>query len=172
MTGPEILMLVAVILCGLAALWNVTAGALVASYVIARGTYWFTGEPLGTVACIYVDLAVISIIYMKPPAHDCLPYRSRWHQLACFWLEKSLWDRVVILCFPLMWAAYALISGGSWLQWWVMYWAAMAQFVAAFIEAAENFRSRRAANAEDAGPLDAPSSSSEFAWAWGVRGSG
>lgn len=166
MTTPELVMALAAGLCLVGTRWNATAAALAGSFAVVRLTYAWTGEEPGFAASVFLDTAVIAVVYMKPHAFPRESYFGLAHQVACFLLELSLWDRLVILCFPLMWATHLLVSD-PWLSWWSLWWIAMAQFVAALIEAEDRSRIRRSAKVAD--PSDNPSSGMAFAL---LRGSG
>jgi hypothetical protein len=170
MTGPELLFAAVVVIAGVpAARYNATAAGLVISYVFVQSAYAISGVVWPIHLFVFIDLAVLTIIYCKPPAYDCWPYRNMGHQLRSMWFERSIWDRIVIAAFPLCWAAYSLpLSDFS--RWWALYFLSLAQFIAAGGEAFHVYRTCRPAKA--AKPPDTPSSGFEFAWAGEWRGYG
>lgn len=134
MTLPELVMLAVVIFAGMAASpWNVTAAALTASWAIAQGVWLATGDNLPLTVYMMCDIAVLGLIYCKPPVRCLCPYKNKRDQAVAIITQKSIGDRVVILIFPVMWAFYiAPIS--DFLRWWMLYGLAVAQFMAAGIE--------------------------------------
>lgn len=143
MSFPDALLLAMASALALTCWWNVTAGALAAQYFFLRGIWWAFGIEFPTDVQFIVDLTVVAAIYAKPPA--CyVPYRGTWHQVRALWDEKTLWDRVVLSCFPVMWMGYQ--ASGN-LQWWILYWAAIAQYVAAGSESLQSYLSSRSAKA-------------------------
>src|SRR5687767_2352409 len=107
MTAPEIIFACVVVLVGLPSAWrNVTAAALVASWAAGQAVWLFSGDSLPLRFYMMADLAVLAVIFCKPTPYS--PYRGFGHQLCLMWLERSLWDRVVITIFGLMWLTYSL----------------------------------------------------------------
>lgn len=163
MTTAELFFLAVVVLVGIPAMrWNLTAVGLVTAYASVQVIYYATGEPLPTLNLVLLDLWVMAVIYMKEPAYDCFPYRSLAHQLACFWLERSWADRIILSLFPAAWYFYGI--GDARLQWWGLYAVSLAQFVVAGGEALHTFFSPRAANADQSDAPEPPPGA-EFAGA-------
>jgi hypothetical protein len=146
-TFHEVLLLLVAAATIPAAMRNFTALALVASYAVYQSGWLLTQRAFDPLLCVVIDATVIAAIYCKDPAHDCWPYRDWRHQLGSAWLEKSLWDRIVIAVFPLMWAAYFLPLP-AYLEWHSLYWLTMAQFVAANGEALHLLHNRSAKSGE------------------------
>lgn len=167
MTTPEIIFLCVVLLVGVPAMWrNATAAALVLSWTVGQMVWVVSGDSLPLKVYLLCDLTVLAIIYCKPEARGYFPYRDLRHQLSQAWFERSLWDRVVIAIFPLMWATYAMPIS-DYHRWWALYYLCLAQFLAA---GAESLISRRAANTSEK-PSDHPSSGLKFqaarGWSYG-----
>lgn len=146
MTFAETLML-AVVIAMAFPLWswrNPTALGLALSYGAVRVAWYGFGIAFSSWLSLLLDLTVIAFIYAKPPAHDCFPYHDAKEQLRAFWCELSIWDRIVLAIFPLAWAGYfAPLS--DYQQWHLLYWLAMAQFVAAGAESVQRYFAARTA---------------------------
>lgn len=141
MSPAELLYAAVVVLVGLpAAFRNWTAAALVLSYVFMQGSYYGLGIVYPPIVSFLVDLTVIAVIYAKWPCCDLFPYRTLRAQFMACWLERSFWDRVVLVLFPVGWACYAWSAD----PWWSLYWISLAQLLAAGMEAFETYRSRTA----------------------------
>lgn len=156
MTFAEILMLatVGIVAFPLWSWYNPTAWGLGLSYLVCRGAWWLFGLSLSSGLCLLLDLTVIALIYAKQPAYDLYPYKTRGDQAKAFWLELSLWDRIVLGLFPFVWVGYfAPLS--EYHAWWWGYWTSMAQLAAAGIESLTLFFSTRAAMRVP--PVDPPS---------------
>jgi hypothetical protein len=149
-TSAELIFAAVVFLVGIpAAFRNATAAMLVVAYFVVQFMYAMTGEPLQVRELLAVDFAIIATIYAKPdiPHPFCregVRYRSLSCHLAAFWLEKSTWDRIVLGCFPLMWWAY-FFAPSPHVQWWVLWGASLAQFLAAGSESLTKHISTREA---------------------------
>ena len=170
MSWPEVLIHAVVLLVGFpAATRNATAAALCLSWLFGQSIWWITGDNLPLRYYLLADLTVLAVIYMKTPARDLFPYRSFSHQLAAFWLERSMSDRIVLGIFPIMWALYAL-PVSEYHRWWGLYWLCIAQFIAAAHEALQPYFAARKANAGK--QPDSPSARLEYAWAGSFRGYG
>ncbi len=135
-------MLAAVVAVGICARRNPTAVALAVSYFFLQAAWLLAGTTPRL--SFLVDLSVIALIIGKPPARDCYPYKSWLDQLFTFWCEKSLWDRLVLAIFPLMWCAYLL---PPYYAWFALYWLFMAQLFAAGGEVLQHRLHARAAKA-------------------------
>lgn len=168
MSFPDYLLLAVVLLIGVfASPRNMTAAALTASYFAVQGVWLATGAVFDTRITLLIDLTVIAAIYCKLPAHECWPYRDRQHQFCSLWLERSIWDRVVLSIFPVAWAVYFLPLATS-TAFWYLYWLAIAQFVAAGGEALQSYLSARTANAGKAAPDSSAGSPFNANWReWG-----
>jgi hypothetical protein len=168
---PEAFMLVVVALLGLCAGWrNVTAGALVASYLAVMVPYWGWGISFPTPVGVLFDATVIMAMFCKAPAFHCLPYGTLGAQFCWLWLERSYWDRFVIALFGASWLVYlAPVSAAD--RWWPLWTIALAQYLAAGGEALQASLSARSAKAGTEELERAKPSSMEFAGV-GVRGYG
>lgn len=85
---------------------NATAFALVAMWLFSRLVWALTGEYLPLEAMFIQDMVVIGAMFVKTEWVAC-PYRSRWHQFACIWIERSPWDKAILAIFPVAWLLYA-----------------------------------------------------------------
>lgn len=159
---------------------NSTAVALAASFIVPKLLWLFTGYEFGIEGLFRIDLAIVASIYifkrgtpnqwcrrLKPD--DGYPFRSFPHQLCALWLERTPYDRFVLLCFPAVWWFYGVDNVD--VQFWACTFIWIAQILAAGTEAAGIYRNRRAANAVPGEP-DSPQSGVEFAWAHGGGGDG
>ena len=176
--SPADLVLAGVILliAAPAARWNITAAGLALSWLMVQ-VLWFllpggrellADEIVYTIISFGLDWLVIALIYCKLPSYDCFPYDNRLHQLACFWLERSRADRVILIIFLLLWLAYVLPISSE-LQHQAQFWLTIIQVLAAGSEAFGKFQRRRAANAAKRAQPDTPPSGMKYAWA-GVEG--
>lgn len=148
MTTPEIILLCVVLGIGCpAAMRNLTSLALVASYGFGMGIWLATGLGLPTGIMFLADVTVLMVIYCKPEAHECFPYTGLGHQLCSLWLERSVWDRVVIGCFPVMWIAYAFAPPFE--LWWTCWVLSIFQFFAAAGEPLSDWRTAKRQNRQD-----------------------
>lgn len=153
MTPLEALLLAVAVMTIPAATRNFTALALVVWYAVYEIGWQLTHREFHPFLCVIIDATVIAAIYCKEPAHECWPYHDRWHQFRALWLERSLWDRIVIAVFPLMWLCYALRpSMSEGLYWHSLYWLTMAQFVAANCEALHFYLRDRSAKSGETRP--------------------
>lgn len=163
--SQKALLLVVVLVLLPAAFKNFTAFALLLVYALLQ-LLWFTSsqqQELPRFALWLTDITVLAMLYMKQPAYDCFPYPSRWAQLFAMWLERSWCDRVVIACFvAAIWPAYIWLEGATY--YWVLFWATLAQYLAAACEALLSWRSAKAPVEADRPPsTSAPTS---FSWGW------
>lgn len=144
-------MLGAVVLLGLFAGWrNATAAALVIVYCIVMGAWWRWRIAFPTPVGLMFDATVLGVIYCKRPAFDCSPYESFGDQFRSLWFERSHWDRLVIAMFPIGWLTYVVSFGD--LDWWVLWTAALGQYLAAggeTLQASLSTRSAKAVSAPD-----------------------
>ena len=146
---------------------NWTAVALVLCYCFMQGSYYGLGITYPAGISMLADLTVVAIIYCKQPVCDLMPYTTWQAQLVACWLERSLWDRLIIALFPVGWVFYAFAGD----PWWPLYFISLAQFVAAGFEAFENFQSARSAKAGSANKQDGDKPpNAEFAVAGGGYG--
>lgn len=178
MSLPELFFAAVVLLVGIpAAFRNPTAFGLVIAWALVTGMWYLGGRALlvdpewSSFIRLVIDIAVVALIYCKPPTYDCYPYRNIWRQLCALWFERSVWDRIVIAAFVIMWASYFLPLE-PYEAWWLQFMLSVGQFLAAGGESLETYRIDRAANADEAAAQDTPSSSVQYAWAGGYRESG
>lgn len=177
MSQSELIFLAVVVVVALASAWrNLTAAAMVAVYAGVQGSYYATGETLAVRELLGLDMAVIAAIYCKPERPDpwcrepdLVRFRSTWRHVAAFWLEKSVWDRIVLAIFPAVWTVYVTAPTDRF-QWWMLYFLSLAQLIAAGIEPfAHNLSPREAKRGHPETP-DLPPGA-EYAIA-GMRGYG
>lgn len=162
MSIPAIVMWAVVALIGIPSAWkNPTAAALVLSWIAGEVVFLLTGNNLPVEYYLYPDIFVIGVIFAKPD-YRCSEYESAWRQFLCLTLERSPSDRCVLLIFPIMWVTY-VAPIDPYYQWWILWAAAILQFLFASTESLERFwRVPR--------ELTLPSSGddvSRFAWASG-----
>lgn len=152
---------------------NPTTVALALSFLVPKAIMLIWGWGFGVEGAFYVDLAIITAIYtlkQRTPHPFCRMadkdnghlYRSFPRQLCGMWLERSPWDRFVLLCFPAAWWFYGVLNES--VQWWGLIIVWLAQLTASFWEAVNHRLSLREANAVS-GASDDPRSGVEFAWA-------
>lgn len=154
-------MLLVVIALGLFAGWrNATAGALVVAYCVVMGAWWGWGITFPKLIGFMFDLTVIAVIYCKNPSFNCYPYCSLSAQFRSFWFDRTHWDRLVIVMFPIGWLSYVLPVSES-VAWWTLFWCAIAQYLAAGGETLQASLSTRSAKADSTS--DTPSSGFHFA---------
>lgn len=145
MSWPEALILGVVLVVGVPASFrNPTAAALVASWAFGQAVWLVTGDNLPIKAYVMADVTVLAVIGCKP-LHFRGPYEGPWHQLKCMFLERSWWDRTVILIFPFMWSLYILDLDAK-LKWYSLFWLAIIQLLAAGGEALQSWLTARKAN--------------------------
>jgi hypothetical protein len=150
---------------------NPTAAALVLSWAFGFLIYLKTGNGLALKFYFMADIAVIAAIYIcKHEERNLRPYRNAWHQLQCFLLERSLWDRIVLCIFPLAWIAY-IANIDAYYRYWTLWVLAVAQFLAAGGEALHSWIDGRKANASIS-PPEPPSSGLELCAVRGIGGYG
>ena len=147
MTAQEIILLGVVAVVGLPSAWkNPTAAALCLSWIFCKVLYLATGDGLAVEYYLLPDIFVLAIIFAKPDYHHYDLCGGDWHQLKCLWLERSPADRAVMSLFPIVWLTYvAAIS--PFLQWQMLWGAAILQFLFASAESLEALHSRRGADA-------------------------
>lgn len=180
MTTAQYLMLAAAVVSGLAWRWNATSAALAFGYFATQALYLivqygdvqhlaaslvhgmpaaFPERTLEPGQLFMIDVAVIALIFCKAVAR-CpeVQFRNMRHQLRCMVESFAIGDRIVLGCFPLMWAAYALhLSGFA--RWWALFALAMIQFAAAGSDALTEWRLSKAPRDKS----DTPSSGLMFA---------
>jgi len=180
MTPEEITFAVIALVMGGIGWRNPTCVALALSYLLPKALILSTGYAFGIEGLFRIDLAIIAAIYIlkrgtphpwcrKAHCDDGYPYRSFAHHICSFWLERTPWDRFVILCFPAAWWFYGVQNEG--VQWWGLISIWLAQLGASFWEALDRLYHRRAANAVSDSP-GKDSSGVEYAWAHGGGGDG
>ena len=123
---------------------NPTAGALALCYLFSE-TLLIADGGMPLDYYFILDVAVIAVIVAKPERYPCA-YRNGWHQLACFLLERSWADRFILLSYPFVWWCYAAALQPA-TKWWLLWAAAIAQFLAAGAEALFDHNRRRGADA-------------------------
>lgn len=160
------LLVVVLLLLPLAASRNFTALGLLLAYFFVLIAGLASAEPIPLIAVWLCDMTVLAMIYMKPPAHDCYPYKGWLLMLRCvLWTERSWPDRVIIASFIAgVWPTYWLLTGA--VYWWALYWLAVLQYLAASLEAFLSWRSAKASPVE----ADEPSSSASLRHSWGLAG--
>lgn len=166
MTFPELLLLAAVLSLLPVTRRNLTALALVASYVTYEAAWWLFGVTFPPLVCILIDITVIGAIYCKEPDRDCWPYQGWKHQLCSAWLERAFWDRIVIAIFPAMWAVYVLPLPAN-VAWWALWGFAMGQYLAISGEALQIYFHTRSAKAGSSA-----STGAQFTAGWETVGYG
>ena len=146
MTWSEVLILGIVLFVGVpAAFRNPTAAALVASWAFGQAIWLTTGDNLPLKAYVMADITVLAVIICKP----CLfrgPYRDWLHQLRCIFDERTIWDRFIIVSFPVMWGLY-VIEVDDKFKWYALWALAIIQLLAAGGEALQSWLAARKANA-------------------------
>jgi hypothetical protein len=160
------LMLAAAVLCALAWRWNATAAALAFSYFATQAWWLIAGRPLDAGEMFMIDVLTASLIFCKAIARSPADgdFKTAREHLRRFLSAPTLADRIVLACFPLMWASYVLTIS-DFARWYVLYGLAMAQFLAALSEAVSEWRKAKAPVSEQ----DTPSSGL-MRVAWGTGG--
>lgn len=119
-----------------AALRNMTAAALVVSWMIGEITWMVTGERFPFRLFFMADIAVIAVIYAKTIVR-CGPkqYPTLGAQLRCLITDPTPCDRLVLAIFMLgQWPLY-IVSLHPYYRWWALFWLVIAQFLLAGGEA-------------------------------------
>ena len=103
-----LVMLIAVCWAALGGLWRPGSTALAVAWLIGEAVARGSGN--GSPISLYwvLDPLVLYIIW-------------QWRSSLLDWSEMA--------CFPFMWATYLMAEG--WLQWWILFWIALAQMVLA-----------------------------------------
>jgi hypothetical protein len=143
MATPEIIMWIAVVLLGLGGgirltgVRNLTALALAVSWLAGQIYYLRTGNNLATGEYFKADVAVIAVIYAKTIWRvGARQYPILWQHIGALATEPTVCDRFIIAIFLLgSWPVYVLTLD-PWLQYWLLYWFTLSQFVFAGLEAA------------------------------------
>lgn len=153
MSWEEVVFHIVVFCVGVPSMWrNPTAIALVAAWALGQAAWWLTGENLPLRLYVITDLMVVAVIFCKPDAMDCWPYDGLRSQLVALLKERCAGDRVVVTIFPLMWLTYAL-QMDDYYRYWILWWLAIVQFLAAGWEAFSiTLRRRRKASATETPP--------------------
>jgi hypothetical protein len=112
---------------------NSTAFAMVAMWLFGQFIWWLTGEWLPVQAMILQDAAVIAAMFVKDDWCTC-PYRNGWHQLACLWIERTPWDKAILVLFPSAWLFYFPVTTPT-NQFWTLWGIGLAQLALAGLEA-------------------------------------
>lgn len=163
----QYLMLAAVVASLWLGRWNGTCWALALAYFAVQA-WWLIAGTLQPGDLFMVDLVTVLLIYCKAIARDteCIEYRSGWHQLQCFMLAPTAWDRIILASFAaLVWPLYVL-NLDDFARWYALWGVSMAQLAVAGGEALID---RRKAKAPASIPGN-PSSGLQFAsmgpWQW------
>lgn len=163
-------MVALVLAVGLPSAWrNLTALALVLSWAFGYVVYVATGDGLALKYYVMADIAAIAMIACKKEARNLRPYRGAWHQLQCMILERSPWDRIVLLIFPLMWTFY-VVNVSDFARYWALYLLYVIQLLASGGEALQSWLAVRKANARQ--PATPDDSGAEHRWALELAGCG
>lgn len=143
MTTPEIIIWAVALAVGslFAKSGNLTAGALCLAWLSAQVVYLITGNSLPVEFYLYPDTFVlITILLVKP--------------------ERSIADWIVAAIFPIQWIFY--VAGiHDFYRWWILYFLALAQFLAAGLDSFITYRREYRAVSDTPGT---PSGRSEYAW--------
>lgn len=146
-------MMMLVVVVGLPSAWrNPTALALVLSWAFGYVIYLATGDAPELKYYVMADIAVLVIIICKPLQFHG-PYENWRHQLQCFFLERSIWDRAVVLIFPLVWVFY-VVNISEFARYWALYGLYGAQLLASSGEALQSWLVARKANAGQVATTD------------------
>lgn len=165
MSTPEILMFVVVLLLIPAARHNWTAGTLAGGYLlIYAGCMSGAIDPDHPFGPLFmVDTGMLALIYCKA-LRSCRTYEydSVWHQLRCIALELTPYDRAIVGIFIFVtWPGY--VAGiPLFHKWWLLYLAALCQYLLAGLESFLDWRRTRA---RVNGPDNPSSGSLRIAWA-------
>jgi len=133
MTPPELAMWGVVGCVGLLSRHNLTVCALALSWLVGQAYYLHTGDGLATSEYFMADVAVITLIYAKTIRRvGPKSYPTAWLHLKCFFLDLTVWDRLIVAIFLLgSWPVYALEID----KYWPLYWLTVSQFLLAGAEA-------------------------------------
>ena len=162
MSPEEIFYFTTIILVGVSQLFrplrNATAVAMVATWFVCRLLYSMTqptpDEQL--VMAVLSDCVVIAAMFVKEDWVTC-PYQTRWHQLACLWLERTPWDKTILALFPVAWLFYfPILSPQS--QYWTLYGIGLTQLALASREAYRQWQVTKANSSRADAPEEPPRS--------------
>lgn len=122
MSSAEIILIATVVCVVLpAAIRNLTAVALGASWALSFIAYWGFGHVFSLTESVYIDMAVIAVIMCKT--------------------DQSFIDYCVITLFIPAWSAYFFADD----PWWPVWWICMAQYFLVGGEALLDWFARRPA---------------------------
>jgi len=145
MTLPHLIMWLIVFAVGVPSAWrNLTALALVISWLVGELAWLVTGNNLPLSVYFMADVAVIAIIYAKTIRRvGAKTYASSWQQLRCLITDLTVYDRWVAALFLLgAWPLYTL-NVNPWTKWWCLWALVIAQFLIASLESLAGFRASR-----------------------------
>jgi len=143
MTPPEVAMWGLVGCVGLMSRHNLTAFALALSWLVGQIYYLSTGDGLATSEYFMADIAVITLIYAKTIRRvGPKSYPTAWLHLKCFFLDLTVWDRLIVAIFLLgSWPVYVVEIN----KYWPLYWLTVSQFLLAGAEALVSWHRARQA---------------------------
>jgi hypothetical protein len=120
---------------------NLTAAALVASWLVGEAVWMATGNNLPLSTYFMADIAVITLVYAKTIRRvGARKYPTLWLQLKCLVLDLTAYDRWVVGLFLLgAWPLYVL-SIEPYYKWWLLYLIVILQFMIAGAEAVHLLR--------------------------------
>lgn len=132
MAAPESIIMYAVVAgVGLpAAIYNRTAFALVATWLLGFVAYKLTGDNLPLLLYFALDYVVLLAIFTKPETRDLSPYRTFADQVRALWQERCPSDVIIAAIFFLMWTIY-IVDIGDFYRWWALWGLVQLQFFAA-----------------------------------------
>lgn len=124
-----------------AAFRNLTAFALVASWLAGEIVSAWSGNSLPVSFYFMADVAVISLIYAKTIRRvGNKTYPTLRRQLYCLIVDLTPWDRWIVGLFLLgAWPLYVL-SLHPFYKWWALFAIVIAQFLLAGAEAISSIR--------------------------------
>lgn len=106
---------------------------------------WFAGQAMCAAAggnpslqdmikvMTFSDAAVIASMFFKEDWATC-PYTDWWRQFTCLWYERTPWDKVILVLFPVAWLFYTPLVGGDF-QYWTLWGIGLLQLALAGHEA-------------------------------------
>lgn len=151
MSWPAILMYLTVAAIGFpAAMRNLTAAALVASWLVGEGVWMITGNNLPLSTYFMADVTVIAVIFAKMIRRvGAKSYPTLWLQFKCMILDLTVYDRWIAGFFLLgAWPLYVLAID-PYYKWWLLYLIVILQFLLAGAEAIQSLRSEVTKAASD-----------------------
>ncbi len=133
---------------------NPVAFAMVATWFACRLLYWGTGQGMVPEVMAVSDMFVIAAMFVKDDWR-CCPYRNRWHQIACLWLERTPWDRGILALFPVAWWLYTPVLPPL-VQYWVLWGIGLAQLALAGLEGLHSWQRSNGQTPRAAAPGEPP----------------